>query len=135
MEALPPNVASRVESLKGASLALLYEPFGRTRVVLFFHPPGQPPLNVVIDVIREARWPFAFYPSLRSTFRFGTPVREVRLALSKSFGGGTPRQSVRIEVDFEGAPPLAFEGEGVTIGPVPPPSAPPAPPRSNTMWS
>lgn len=135
MDPLPPNVERRLNALRGASLALVYEPFGRTRVLLFFHPPGEIPLTIAIDAIREAHWPFAFYPSLRSSFRFGSVVRDVRLALSKSFGARGPRQAVRIDVDLEGGAPLSFEGEGVTIGPVPPPTPSAPVPPSNTMWS
>ena len=136
MEPLPPNVTNRLNALRGAFLALVYDPLGRTRVSLHFHPPGQIPLTVVADVVREARWPLLFYPTLRTTLRFASTVKDVRIALSKSFVSGGARQSVRVEVDLEGAPSLAFESEGVTIGPVPPPNAPPpVPARNNAMWS
>ncbi len=133
MDTLPSNVSQRLAALRGAHLVLLYEPYGRARVSLFLHPPGQPPLTITLDGIREARWPFAFYPSLRIPYRFASVARDVRFAMSKSFVTQGPRQSARIEVDLEGAASLVFEAEGVTIGPLGPVAPPPPPPTS--IWS
>lgn len=133
MDTLPANVTQRLAALHGALLVLLFEPYGRARVSLFFHPPGQQPLTITLDGIREARWPFAFYPSLRVPFRFASLVRDVRFALSKSFATQGPRQAARVEVDFEGGAPLVFEAEAVSIGPLGPVAPPPPPPTS--IWS
>ena len=92
---------------------------------MYFYPPGQVPLTVTVDGIREAAWGFGCNPTLRVPWRYAGLVRAVRFATVQSFDGPPPRdKSVRVEVDIEATPQLVLEGESVTIGPVPGPTPP-----------
>jgi hypothetical protein len=131
VDALPPEVARRVAGLSGGAVALVYEHTASAvpRATLHFQPPAAPPLTVTIEHVRDASWGFAHPPVLRVAHRYAGVVRAVRFATVRVFDPGGAGQRVRVEVDIEGSPALALEGDAMIIGPVPPP--PPAPPPSS----
>jgi hypothetical protein len=97
-------------------------------VTLLFHPPSAAlALTIAIDGLHDhdAAWPFIQAPALRVPFRFSSPVRAVRFASVRSFGGDADAaRTLRVEVEMERAPALVLEGEQVLIGPVAPPAQP-----------
>ena len=119
-------------------MALLYEPGAQPRVVLSFQAPNDVPLTVTIQALREATWGLSRAPKLRLAWRFASLVKLVTFSAVKSFVPGDSTETVRVEVAMEGAPALAFEGQGMMIGPLagPFPNVPP-PPAANEriQWS
>lgn len=116
---LPPEVRHRLEGLAGARLVLHFDPVLRPlRAVLHFEPLGAPPLQLLVEQLSDATWPFARAPQLRVPWRFAAPVRSVQLLMAQRFDRTPPTQVVRVEVELEGAPALALEGVNVNLGPV-----------------
>ncbi|MBL8680029.1 MAG: hypothetical protein JNK05_12720 [Myxococcales bacterium] len=127
MQNVPIEVTARMERARGAPVDLWVEPQwpGGVRVVLVFHTPGEPPLGITVDRLFEAQWPFAKPPQLRVGWRMQTAAKDIRLSTVQSFTLPGSDPAVRVEVEFEGLPSLAFEGAMLHIGPVPVPKQQP----------
>lgn len=127
MQNVPIEVTARMQRARGAPVDLWVEPSGPggVRVVLVFHTPGEPPLGITVDRLFEAQWPFAQPPQLRVGWRMQTVAKDIRLSTVQSFSLPGSDPSVRVEVEFEGLPSLAFEGAMLHIGPVPVPKQQP----------
>jgi hypothetical protein len=123
MENVPVEVRERIDRAKGAPVDLWIDPQwpGGIRVVVVFRIENEPPLGITIDRLFEAQWPFADTPRLRIAWRMQSIARDVRLSTVQSFQWPGSDPAVRVEVDLDGAPMLAFEGAMMHIGPVPMP--------------
>jgi hypothetical protein len=121
MQDVPVEVRERIERAKGTPVDLWIEPEwpGGMRVVVVFRTENEPPLGVTIDRLFEAQWPFAGTPRLRVAWRMQAIARDVRISTVQSFQLPGSDPAVRLEVELEGAAPLAFEGAVMHIGPVP----------------
>jgi hypothetical protein len=128
---------------------LVFHPGPRALAQLFLFPLKEPVLVLNLHAVRDPQWGFEQEPALKVVWRFSAPVKAVRFATVKSFapaGEGTvtagvgatvarPGESVRVEVDFEGAAMLALEGDGFSLGPiVVAPAVTPSPPPFTPRW-
>jgi hypothetical protein len=126
MQNVPIEVSARLARARGAPVDLWVEPEwpGGVRIALVFRIEGEPPLGITVDKLYEATWPFAQPPRLRVGWRMQSVARDLRLSTVQSFVLPGSDPAVRVEVDLEGAAPMAFEGAVLHIGPVPPPAKP-----------
>lgn len=102
-------------------MILVFEPTvtAGPRATLVFHPRRAPPLTITVEGLHEAHWGFAHLPVLRVTWHFASPVRAVRFASVRIFDKPEANRALRVEVDIQGSPLLALEGDSLVVGPIP----------------
>ena len=123
-------------ALPGAELVLVFHPGPRALAQVFLFPLHEPVLVLNLHAVRDPAWGFAHEPTLKVTWRYAARVKSVRFSTVKSYApspdAGAQGPTVRVDVELEGAPPLALEAVGFSMGPIV--VGPPVQPAYAPQW-